>query len=130
MSHSGTRWNLVTLFFCMTLSTELFKTIMAWITEDLKSTDTLRLQGLKKYEYGMFKVLCDKTDNVQSVKEGGFITYTEVIVNDLILLLQWAISWFLEHQVETIDWFMEGSTRLWTWPFLKKKKIWLQFVCL
>lgn len=108
------------LIFCMTLSTELFKTIMAWITEDLKSTDTLRLQGLKKYEYGMFKVLCDKTDNVQSVKEGGFIT--EVIVNDLILLLQWAISWFLEHQVETIDWFMEGSTRLWTWPFFKKKK--------
>lgn len=31
-----------------TLSTELFKTIMAWITEDLKSTCTLRLQGLKK----------------------------------------------------------------------------------
>lgn len=49
------------LIFCMTLSTELFKTIMAWITEDLKSTDTLRLQGLKKYEYAMFKVLCDKT---------------------------------------------------------------------
>lgn len=75
----------------------------------------------------MFKVLCDKTDNVQSVKEGGFITYTEVIVNDLILLLQWAISWFLEHQVETTDWFMEGSTRLWTWPFLKKN---LTAVCM
>lgn len=48
-------------------------------------TQTARI---KKYEYGMFKVLCDKTDNVQSVKEGGFITYTEVIVNDLIILLQ------------------------------------------
>lgn len=56
----------------------------------------------------MFKVLCDKTDHVQSVKEGGFITYTEVIVNNLILL-QWAMSWFLKHQVETTDWLIHGK---------------------
>lgn len=116
------------LIFCMTLSTELFKTIMAWITEDLKSTDTLRLQGLKN-----MSMLCSKyyvTKQQRSKCKGRWLHYiywsnckwpdsSSTMSNKLILGVPGGNHWLIHGRIHP-------SLNL----ALLKKKIWLQFVCL
>lgn len=116
-------------FFCMTLSTELSKTIMVWIRGSQIHLHTQTARIKKNMSMVCSKYYVTKLWQRSKCK-GRWLHYiywsnckwpdsSSTMSNELILGApggnHWLIDWL-------INWFMEGSTRLWTWPFLKKKK--------